>query len=260
MPNQIRIGQVGLSENEIKVLKSIFHLTPLLTKNYRLTEPSELDSADIVLVNIDSPLAVKQWDKLEQVNQFASPIALSTNDRTIDGMVSLKSPIQVQHLIGALEDVVSDRSIFSIPDDGLTVGMDLNVLIVNERYPVRKYIKHKLAELTNIPINFSFADSSEQAMTKLDQKSYDLVFLDDVIEGADGCQLCDMIKSKYYSYVVMLSSNGTSYDKLRGKLSGYDAYIAQPLSVQHLFDELQNCLIGQCQTQNNFTEIQHNLH
>jgi hypothetical protein len=55
MHDEINLSYIGLSELEVRVLKSIFTLAPQLNENYLLISPDRLDEADVILVNADSP-------------------------------------------------------------------------------------------------------------------------------------------------------------------------------------------------------------
>jgi twitching motility two-component system response regulator PilG len=64
-------------------------------------------------------------------------------------------------------------------------------LVVDDSLPVRKQIE---LELKLLGVNADFAETGEQAFKLLDNKSYDIVFLDVVLPGIDGYQVCKTIK------------------------------------------------------------------
>jgi twitching motility two-component system response regulator PilG len=222
-------------------MKTIFTLSPELKESYILTGTAELKKADLVLVNVDDSRAMSQWNMLEGMNKLATPIALSAEGRTLEGAISLTLPIRLQKLIEALHDVLRDSTKVNIPIDTAKGEVPMEVLVVDDSYPVRKYMEQKLAELAELPTRLSFAESGEQAMRKFQKRNYDMVFLDVMMEGVDGYKVCKAIKSKYDAYVVMLTGKKSPFDKVRGTMSGCDAYVTKPPTDKRLIDELDKC-------------------
>ena len=249
MHDQIRLGYVGLSDHEIRVLKVIFSLSPLLKESYLLTGSTNLEKADLVLVNLDVPEAVKEWNKISRANHLATPMTLSSSGKTVDGVVPISLPIRLQSLIEALENVIENRTNFKNPDENSKSESSLSILIVDDSYPVRKYMEQKLTELIKLPMRLSFAESGEEAMGKFKKRDFDMVFLDVVMEGVDGYKVCKAIKSRYSGYVVLLTSKKSPFDKVRGTMSGCDAYITKPPEDERLVEEIQKCIKWQAKQQ-----------
>lgn len=242
MHNIIRLGYMGLNPHEVRVVKTMFALSPELKESYLLTGTAELDKADLVLVNIDNPEAITHWKKITRINKFATPMALSATGRTIKGGVYLSLPIRLSKLVSALKKVLlaSTETVFNIPSS--EDGAGLNILVVDDSYPVRKYMEQKLVELSKVPVELNFAESGEEAMKKFKNQFFDMVFLDVMMEGVDGYKVCKAIKAKYNSFVVMLTSKKSPFDRVRGTMSGCNAYITKPPKDQRLAEELEKCL------------------
>jgi twitching motility two-component system response regulator PilG len=60
-----------------------------------------------------------------------------------------------------------------------------------------------------------------------------------MMEGLDGYKTCKTIKSNGDSYIVMLTSKKSPFDKVRGTMSGCDAYVTKPPSDERLAEEIQ---------------------
>jgi len=240
MHDVIQLGYIGLLEHEVNVLKSIFKLAPKLRKSYLLIEPDQVQSADVILVSADNPEAVNHWNIIKHENNLATSIMLSTHGESPDGDAVLQRPIRIQRLISALEDIVNERTLPSVKD---SESSDLiSMLIVDDSFPVRKYMEHKLPELISMPIQLSFASSGEEAIEKINQSPPEIIFLDVVMDGVDGYKTCKMIKARHSIYVVMLTSKKSPFDKVRGTMSGCDAYITKPPSDKQLSEEIQKFL------------------
>ena len=239
MHDGIYLGYIGLTELEVKVLKSIFTLAPQLKDNFCLVSPDEVEQADLVLVNGDDPASMRKWEKLHAGNQLLSSLILTDNEMLAGGD-TLKRPIRVQKLIDALEDVV-DRTSVDFSDEA-DRAPSLDILVVDDSYPVRKYMEHKLGELAKFPITISFATNGDDAVSKTTANEFGLVFLDVMMEGMDGYRACKQIKANQDAYIVMLTSKKSPFDKVRGTMSGCDAYVTKPPADARLVEELNKAI------------------
>ena len=75
MHDGIRLTYLGLTELEVRVLKSIFSLAPQLKEDYTLISPQYLDQADLILVNADDPATIRQWSEIRSANKLVSSLA-----------------------------------------------------------------------------------------------------------------------------------------------------------------------------------------
>lgn len=117
------------------------------------------------------------------------------------------------------------------------------VLVVDDNLTVRKFMAQKLAPFN---INVDFAETGEQAIGLTGTKFYSCVFLDVVMPGIDGYQVCKVIKSKkgQKTSVVMLTSKDSPFDKIRGKMAGCDAYLTKPVDEDRLLETITRFLPG----------------
>jgi twitching motility two-component system response regulator PilG len=88
-----------------------------------------------------------------------------------------------------------------------------------------------------------FADCGNDALALVQQRHYDMVFLDVILPDVDGYRVCKTIKGNKVTRgtpVVMLTSRDTAFDKVRGKMSGADTYLTKPLDrvvLMHTIDK-----------------------
>ena len=240
MHDDIKLSYLGLTDNEVRVLKSIFTLAPQLSENFSLTSPAELDDVDVFLVDADDPQAIAKWKQIKLENDLAVSLMLSSQGESAEGDVTLQRPIRVQKLIAALDDIIQEQTQTNNPN--LITESEVCVLIVDDSYPVRKYMEHKLAELIQEPLKMSFAASGEEAIDKVNHNNYDIIFLDVMMEGVDGYKVCRAIKAARKAYIVMLTSRKSPFDKVRGTMSGCDAYVTKPPSDENLIKEVKKCI------------------
>ncbi len=125
--------------------------------------------------------------------------------------------------VAAAESVLSDSSAPNKPHH-------LSALVVDDSLTVREQLRQGLDRLG---ITCDQADSAEAAMGLLKEHSYDLAFLDVVMPGTDGYELCRKIKHNQYTRmmpVLMLTSRSSPFDRARGALSGCDSYLTKPIT------------------------------
>lgn len=240
MHDDIKLSYLGLAANEVRVLKSIFTLAPQLSEKFNLVKPSEYREVDVFLVDADDSEVLNQWRKIKQVNSVATSLMVSKNAESDEGDVVLQRPIRVQRLIAALDDIMQETTQFNVENP--ITKPEVSALIVDDSYPVRKYMEHKLGELIKEPIKLSFAASGEEAISKVNSKQYDIIFLDVMMEGVDGYKVCKAIKASKSTYICMLTSKKSPFDKVRGTMSGCDAYVTKPPSDESLVREVENCI------------------
>lgn len=112
------------------------------------------------------------------------------------------------------------------------------VLVVDDNLTVREFMKNKLAAFN---FNIDYAENGEQAIGFTGQKHYTCIFLDVIMPGIDGYQVCKLIKSNRAAQktaVVMLTSKDSPFDKIRGSMSGCDAYLTKPVDEEKLLETI----------------------
>ncbi|MDJ0832377.1 MAG: response regulator [Gammaproteobacteria bacterium] len=251
MLNLSQVSYLGLPTPEINVLKSLFKIVPKLKDSFVLTSSAQASEAHFLLINFDDNAARQQWEEIADGNHLIRPIMVGTSITSDKAEFVLERPIRMRNLIDIFEAIIEEKTdVHSLdalqeledPEDDTdySVTSGFNVLVVDDSYPVRRYMEQKLFDLSRIPVTLSFAESGEEALKKTAKRHYDLVFLDVVMEGIDGYKVCKQIKSKTKSNtrVVMLTSKKSPFDKVRGTMSGCDAYITKPPEDFRLQEEL----------------------
>jgi phosphate regulon transcriptional regulator PhoB len=81
------------------------------------------------------------------------------------------------------------------------------------------------------------AYDGEEGLKKIGSKKYDLIFLDLMLPGIQGIELCKRIRSNSETSripVIMLTAKGEEVDKIIGLEVGADDYITKPFSPREL--------------------------
>jgi twitching motility two-component system response regulator PilG len=250
------LEMVGFTDAEKAMLTSTFRLTSRRPIFY--AEPSSPEErADVRLINADNPEALKQL--LHNPANVHAPAVLVGRTRVSTGWPLVEKPIHWMRLFeqldivmqAALRERAKRQSAADSKWDGRTYRRSIDkeappapvfiepnptetVLVVDDSATVRAFMRAKLA-----PFRFDvdFAEDGETAIDMAQAKPYTCIFLDILMPGMDGYQVCKLIKSSSSTKntaVVMLSSKSSTFDKFRGNWAGCDAYLAKPVGEDEL--------------------------
>jgi CheY-like chemotaxis protein len=103
------------------------------------------------------------------------------------------------------------------------------ILVVDDSLPVRIQMKAALQSFTKL---IDFADNGDQAVLLIDSCKYDVIFLDVIMPGRDGYDVCRYIRRhpvQKKTPVIMLTGNASPADRVKGKLAGCDTYLIKPV-------------------------------
>lgn len=121
----------------------------------------------------------------------------------------------------------------------------LRALVVDDSLTVREQLR---SALDRAGLLSDLAANAESAMSQLANNSYDIVFLDVVMPGADGYEVCRAIKKNPYTRalpVLMLTSRSSPFDRARGALAGCDSYLVKPIGWETFFNAVDKVLAKQ---------------
>lgn len=128
------------------------------------------------------------------------------------------------------------------------MAKQLWVLVVDDSNVIRELMRLTLGQLG---FNIDFAPTGEQGLHLVNQHMYDLIFLDAMLPGIDGYKVCKTIKANKNTRkipIIMLTSRGTSNDKVLGAMAGANAYLVKPIERVKLVEAIQKNLPGYSRT------------
>src|SRR5262245_42339850 len=236
--NGYSVDVIGFNDTERLLLSSIFGLAARRDPSFRRREANSTRPADIYLVDGSDASAMNEFRAVRA--RYPAPAVMVGEGNAENGVPALPRPIQWARLLQSFDDAVLNGS--SQSAQGARAVQDA-VLVVDDNATVRKFMEAKLA-----PYGFSadFAETGEQAVGLTGAKEYTCVFLDVVLPGIDGYQVCKLIKSNKQAIkrtaVVMLTSRSSPFDKLRGSLAGCDEYLTKPVDENRLLEVVSKFL------------------
>ncbi len=225
-----RVGMLGLPEVEQRVLKSVGRISSNRACAYEFLEVSpgsQDETRDILLVDADNQQAVQAW---ELAHGHESTVFISSTE--IEGKVFLKRPLLGARLLTLLDEVVASLKVASIEATAATAAAASGsrvALVVDDSPTVRKHIELGLASLG---LTVHVAETGEEALNLLATNLYDIVFLDVVLPGVDGYEVCKIIKkgkNTKHIPVIMLTGKSSTFDRIKGSLAGCDTYLTKPV-------------------------------
>ena len=233
---------VGFTPVQIELARKFLVFRGLAGKIELLPEQQSSVAVDGYVVNGDDASAVGRLALYKRVNQ--QPV-LSVGARAAPGGAThVAGPFKPatadslnQMLDGALpEQAKAVHNIVSFP--GPAAAPQADVLVVDDSDVIRKTMVRKINEYGQ---RVDVAASGDDAMAMLMNNRYRLVFLDVMMPGMDGFEVCRRIKrSAEYkvSAVYMLTSKDGMFDKVRGSMAGCDGYLVKPLESRKLREVL----------------------
>lgn len=229
---------LGFAEMERKILTGVFRLSESRNPGYGLLDGNEGILPDIFLVDADDAQAMRQ---LANLNPDGSTVTVFVGQAEGTGaQPTLSRPLQWMRLLKVLDAAIPKPSLVPPVARPVAVATPVepvshSVLVVDDSLPVRVFMKSKLEP---VGLRVDYADSGEAALMMTDRKVYNAIFLDVIMGGMDGYQVCKQIKSKREhrntTRVVMLTSKGSPFDKVRGAMAGCDAYLTKPVDESKL--------------------------
>jgi two-component system copper resistance phosphate regulon response regulator CusR len=108
----------------------------------------------------------------------------------------------------------------------------MKVLVIEDEQQVSSFIKQGLEEQSfEVEVAYDGMVGGRMALSR----DYDVVLLDIVIPGVNGFDLCKMIKQEKPSLpILMLTTLGTTADKVTGFDAGADDYLLKPFEFEEL--------------------------
>lgn len=256
-----RIEVRGFPELEKRMLSSTFRLTARRAISYEVINSPE-QKPDAYLINADDDAIVHAFLVEHAPNLMQTPFILIGRNKPQSELTFLAKPIdwirlfdmldgQMQKLVQApIRSSLSSPLVSPNAPDVIVEHRQQSevekpkerVLVVDDSATIRGFMRIKLA-----PFHFEtdFAENGEQAIQMAQSKSYTCIFLDIMMPGIDGYEVCKRLKNDpqtKHSAIVMLTSKSSFVDKMRGTWAGCDEYLYKPVSEAELLSTIARFL------------------
>ena len=273
-----RVALIGFSSFERTTFEAFFRLAARRSPSYAYCDTPE--TADMVLIDADnagafadarSPVQrrihVGARGREGQLAQVPRPINMMALLKLLDGQIGhlghagLAPQVKPTHATAAAVAVLSFASPVArapvspavpintaraeVPVSELLVSRMDHILVVDDSDIALRFMANCLGRFG---FDVHLARSGEEALQRVSEEHYAFVFLDVTMPGIDGYQTCKLIKKRPYPAdrrapkVIMLTSRGGMVDKMRGTLSGCDAYLTKPYTDAELLGQVRGLL------------------
>ena len=111
------------------------------------------------------------------------------------------------------------------------------VLIVDDEQHIRLLIEQTLEELLDEDVELYTAADGDEAMAAIAAQHPDLVFLDVMMPGRSGLDVCRAVRADPElagAHVVLLTAKGQAQDRDEGLAAGADAFLTKPFDPDAL--------------------------
>lgn len=112
--------------------------------------------------------------------------------------------------------------------------MQPTILIVEDEEPLVELLKYNL-EASGYAVDVAMR--GDDAETRLQERTFDLVLLDWMLPGISGIELCRRLRSRAQTSttpIIMLTARGEEGERVRGLSTGADDYVVKPFSIPEL--------------------------
>jgi twitching motility two-component system response regulator PilG len=238
----VKLSVQGLQPVERQLLPGVVKVSQRRTPRLQLVEDNHARDADVVMVDARDPAAMA-WAR-SRPWLAGRPVIWIDGTKAAPGHIVVRRPVQwpvlPMLLARALELGPAAKGSHVSPVGTPAAGATgQKVLVVHEALAERAQLR---ALLEQRGYAVTEADSVEVALRSLAQHPFDCVLIDMLAHGGDGYEGCRRIKESLHGVpgvpVVMLTSHGSPFDRLRGKMAGCDAYLTKPLDVWQLAEVL----------------------
>ena len=259
--NSYAVAIFGIPDSELELIQRIFSLSGSRNNVYRMVDQSQNQAADIALVDQSNATAAGEFERFQSERQHFPAVTIP-NGKDPESDFWVKRPFTVMRMLGALDKLVENQSSGANrlrpkaparaestppPTDhtattpAVAAGI-YKALVVDDSLAARKQVS---ITLRSAGITAEFAEDAESALKLIESRSYDILFLDVVLPGKDGFEICKAVKrdkDKKHIPVIMLTGKSSPFDKVKGKLSGCDAYLTKPVSLKEFNQTLSKWL------------------
>ena len=127
---------------------------------------------------------------------------------------------------------------YSLPDrfdhsDGEIDKSSPTILVIDDEMDFRIFLKHTFSDRYNVVL----AESGEEGLEKLQMLSPQLVICDVMMEGLNGFEVCEKIKSDTdtcYIPVILFTALSAAENETKSVELGADYYLQKPFSIKLL--------------------------
>ena len=253
-----KVSSIGFSLKEEELLRSIGTFASNDDRKYLVIDEHKSDSADILLLDADSPEAIATFRSRQsregQVVVILTGKKISERESThimhkpLNGyriMVTLHS-VTIKHFkylpeLKISDDAQIDKLTQSAFETGLLThpSKGQQVVVIDDSETIRTHMEAQLRVFGFDPI---CAEDGYHGLEVVKETDCCVVFLDVNLPDLDGFEVCKAIKNNAKTKnvpVIMLTGRSRKNSKVKGLMAGCDDYLTKPVDQ----DQLKSALL-----------------
>lgn len=245
------VALCGLTARDSRLLEIVINRAAGGKHSFQAVPAENVHAAEIAIVDANSPASLATYHELQERHPQLLSVTISDHGMAGDTRYRIERKSLFLQVMKTLHDLAEHEfgrnKVSALPAATTTAPATaasaataaprvvdevhpLTALVVDDSLTVREQLRQALDRLG---IACDQAENAEAAMAMLEKRVYDLAFLDVVMPGTDGYELCRKIKHNPYMRgmpVLMLTSRSSPFDRARGALSGCDTYLTKPIT------------------------------
>lgn len=251
------LGVYGLSATQRMVVASLCRLSKSRAIRYALQDAGDAHNCDIAVVDTDDAEALERWKN--QGKAFQGPIVYVSASPLTD-LANKHYNILRSHLSGGLLQLLNRIAVNELGhepsgtagkpvaaraperDDRSGSRPAARALVIDDSLSARTQIALCLEKLN---IDVTVAKDAQHALNQIHERFFDIIFLDVILPDMDGYQVCKLIKKDPMTRrvpVVMLTSKGSTINRLQGSIAGCDRYLVKPATEEDVISVAKHLL------------------
>jgi two-component system, cell cycle response regulator len=248
-PSQtLKLVVKGLKPIERQLLDGLVKVSQRRTPRLEILDGSQANDADVIMIDARDASAMA-WARGHSWIESRAVIWIDGTEAPA-GHTLLRRPVQwpilPMVLARALESGPGTAAAAAPPLTGQAAQVPAShvarapqILVVDDSLAVRAHLRSLLE-----PRGFAVtdADGVDNALETVVRRAFDCILMDVMMPDTDGYEGCRQIKARLRGVnavpIVMLTSKGSPFDRIRGKMAGCDAYLTKPVNAEHLAEVL----------------------
>lgn len=252
------VALCDLQPKDARLLEIVLSRAPNRRFEFEVVRSDQATRADIAIVDAELDSSLAALKRLRNAGSELIEIYVSDSGQKGPSKYQIARSSLVLHCFRLLENVAAAQmqsNVAAAPapapapaptvekrpetarrPDGTPVGaIPLRALVVDDSPTIRTQLT---ATLQRCGLDVLSAEDGESALVRAQSAVLDLVFLDVVMPGMNGYELCRAIRALptgRHLPVVMLTSRSSPFDRARGALAGCDTYLVKPVTLKDFY-------------------------
>lgn len=256
------VALCDLQPKDTRLLEIVLSRAPSRRFEFKIVNGEDAGFADIAIVDADRPEGRQNLKRLRADSPDLVEVFVSESGTGGEGAYRIAKKSLVLHCFRLLESIAEAKmkgdvgggprpapapaSAAPAPSAAAPAArseaLTLRGLVVDDSITVRTQLE---VTLSRSGLMVDTAANGEEALARLQSAIFDLVFLDVVMPGMNGYELCRQIRgipNGRHVPVVMLTSRSSPFDRARGALAGCDSYLIKPVTLKDFYGAVHKAL------------------